>query len=136
MERLYLTHARRRRIYGSYQYNPPSRFLAEVPAQVLANKPKTAALSGHNLAALFAGADSGHQVEEDLEDSEEPFEEIKIVPEAEEGLHLGMRVRHVKFGVGTVRRLEGSGENQKVIVYFKSTGPKKLLLRFAGLEPA
>ena len=65
-----------------------------------------------------------------------PLEDVEIVPEAEEGLRLGMRVRHIKFGVGTVRRLEGSGENQKVIVYFKSTGAKKLLLRFAGLEPA
>jgi DNA helicase-2/ATP-dependent DNA helicase PcrA len=135
MERLYLTHARRRRIYGSYQYNPPSRFLAEIPLAVLANKPKPAAASGHNLAALFAGAASFPQIEEG-EEAEEPFEDIEIIPEAEEGLRLGMRVRHVKFGVGTVRRLEGVGENQKVIVYFKSIGAKKLLLRFAGLEPA
>ncbi len=47
-----------------------------------------------------------------------------------------MNVRHVKFGVGVVRRIEGQGDNQKVIVYFHSIGPKKLLLKFAGLEPA
>jgi DNA helicase-2/ATP-dependent DNA helicase PcrA len=35
-----------------------------------------------------------------------------------------------------VRRLEGSGDNQKVTVYFSTVGPKKLLLKFAGLEPA
>ena len=52
------------------------------------------------------------------------------MPEAEEGLRIGTRVRHVKFGIGTVRRLEGSGDNQKVTVYFNSVGPKKLLLRF------
>lgn len=137
MERLYLTHARRRRIYGSYQYNPPSRFLAEIPAAVLASRPqpKSAAMPGHNLASLFTGG-SSPLVPEESEELEEPFEDVQIVPEAEEGLRLGMRVRHVKFGVGTVRRLEGSGESQKVIVYFKSAGAKKLLLRFAGLEPA
>jgi DNA helicase-2/ATP-dependent DNA helicase PcrA len=59
-----------------------------------------------------------------------------MVPEAEEGLRLGMRVRHVKFGVGKVCRLEGTGENQKVTIYFNSVGSKKLLLKFAGLEPA
>jgi DNA helicase-2/ATP-dependent DNA helicase PcrA len=59
-----------------------------------------------------------------------------MVAEAEEGLHIGSRVRHIKFGIGTVRRLEGSGDNQKVTVYFSTVGPKKLLLKFAGLEPA
>ncbi len=49
---------------------------------------------------------------------------------------MGMKVRHAKFGVGTIRKIEGSGEGQKVIVWFNSVGPKKLMLRFAGLERA
>ena len=49
-------------------------------------------------------------------------------------LTLGAAV--VFFIVRTVRRIEGSGENQKVIVYFRTVGPKKLLVKFAGLEPA
>ncbi len=138
MERLYLTHARRRRIYGSYQYNPPSRFLAEIPTEVLAGQPKVVKKTEtHNLAGLFAETDQTVPSGSDSVDTDEaPFEEVEIVPEAEEGLRLGMRVRHLKFGVGTVRRIEGSGDNQKVIVYFNSIGAKKLLLRFAGLEPA
>ncbi len=136
MERLYLTHARRRRIYGSYQYNPPSRFLAEIPAELLAKSPKPATATGHNLASLFAGVNSAPLTAGLDEPSEDGFTEVEIVPEAEEGLRIGMRVRHVKFGIGTLRRIEGSGESQKVIVYFKSAGAKKLLLRFAGLEPA
>ena len=47
---------------------------------------------------------------------------------------MGMKVRHGKFGVGTIRRIEGRGNDQKVIVWFNSVGPKKLLVRFAGLE--
>ena len=49
-------------------------------------------------------------------------------------MQLGMRVRHGKFGIGTVRKIEGRGNEQKVIVWFNSVGPKKLLVRFAGLE--
>jgi DNA helicase-2/ATP-dependent DNA helicase PcrA len=47
-----------------------------------------------------------------------------------------MKVRHGKFGIGTIRFIEGKGENQKVIVWFNSVGQKKLLVRFAGLERA
>jgi len=146
MQRLYLSHARRRRIYGSYQYNPPSPFLAEIPPQLLANAPPVAA-APHNLASAFEAAprtagDGGHNLaavfsQPPAETGEEAFEEpVRLVPEAEEGLRLGMKVRHAKFGVGVVRRIEGAGENTKVTIFFNTVGPKKLLLRFAGLEPA
>jgi DNA helicase-2/ATP-dependent DNA helicase PcrA len=134
MEKLYLTHARRRRIFGDYQFNPPSRFLGEVPNQLL-DQPAVGGLhkaAGHNLASLF------DQAEPDLPD-DDPFiddDEVRMVPDAEEGLRIGLQVRHIKFGVGTVRRIEGEGDNQKVTVYFHRFGPKKLLVKFAGLEPA
>ena len=67
------------------------------------------------------------------------FDDIEIVPEPPEehdGVYMGMKVRHAKFGVGTIRKIEGTGEGQKVIVWFNSVGPKKLMLRFAGLERA
>ena len=62
--------------------------------------------------------------------------EVRMVPddEPEEGVWLGMKVRHGKFGVGVIRKIEGRGDEQKVIVWFNSVGPKKLLVRFAGLE--
>ncbi|MDW7646297.1 MAG: UvrD-helicase domain-containing protein [Desulfuromonadales bacterium] len=135
MEKLYLTQARRRRVYGSFQFNPPSRFLEEIPPSLLAGSesPSLKKPAQHNLASIFEQMEPAP-----FADEEEDFfeEEVRVVPEAEEGLRIGTRVRHVKFGVGTVRRLEGSGDNQKVIVYFNTVGPKKLLLKFAGLEPA
>jgi DNA helicase-2/ATP-dependent DNA helicase PcrA len=134
MDKLYLSHARRRRIYGDFQYNAPSRFLAEIPLHLLAGgePPPLRHAAIHNLASVF------EQLEPSPFDEEEaPFEEeVRVVPEASEGPYLGQQVRHVKFGVGTVRRLEGSGDQQKVIVYFRTVGMKKLLLKFAGLEPA
>jgi DNA helicase-2/ATP-dependent DNA helicase PcrA len=134
MEKLYLTHTRRRRVFGDYQFNPPSRFLGEVPKQLFA-QPAASGLhkpASHNLASLF------DQTEPDFSD-EDPFiddDEVRIVPDAEEGLRIGLQVRHIKFGVGTVRRIEGQGDSQKVTVYFHRFGPKKILVKFAGLEPA
>ncbi|TWJ17544.1 ATP-dependent helicase [Geobacter argillaceus] len=146
-ERLFLSNARRRRIFGQDQYNAPSRFIADIPRELVdlegeqlalgaglgARGPegwerrpgKTGATTGHNLAAVFARSES-----------EEPVlaNEVEVVPEDSEGIVLGMRVRHAKFGVGTVRKIEGNGNDQKVIVWFASVGPKKLLVRFAGLE--
>ncbi len=138
MQRLYLSHARRRRVYGSYQFNPPSRFLAEIPTELFAHgsvpvKTEKKPTAGHNLASLFdlaAEPETAAGAAEPL-----PVADIEITPEIEVGMRLGMKVRHIKFGIGTVRRLEGAGDKQKITVYFNSVGPKKLLLKFAGLMP-
>jgi len=147
MEKLYLSHARRRRVYGTYQFNPPSRFLKEIPDELVDGYDTEAvtttvdtAPAGHNLASLADLMAS----DDDL--AAEPVRTEPVVqsrakisrPEPEtgdNGLRLGLKVRHVKFGVGTVRRLEGQGDKQKVTVYFNSVGTKKLLLKFAGLIP-
>ncbi|CAG0957315.1 partial DNA helicase II, partial [Geobacteraceae bacterium] len=78
----------------------------------------------HNLAAIFET-----EIEPD-------FDDVEVIPDEPEdgGIWLGMKVRHGKFGVGTIRKIEGKGDDQKVIVWFNSVGPKKLLVRFAGLE--
>ncbi len=60
-------------------------------------------------------------------------EKALVSPEINQGLTVGMKVRHSKFGVGEVRNIEGSDADQKVMVWFKSVGQKKLLTRFAGL---
>ncbi len=134
MEKLTLTHARRRRIFGDYQFNPPSRFLGEIPEDLLARTAATGlhTPASHNLASLF------DPVEPDFsgDDSFHSEDEVRMVPDAEEGLRIGLQVRHIKFGIGTVRRVEGQGDNQKVTIYFQRFGPKKLLVKFAGLEPA
>ncbi|SEA77085.1 ATP-dependent DNA helicase PcrA [Desulfuromusa kysingii] len=143
MEKLYLSYARRRRVYGTYQFNPPSRFLAEIPPQLVTDfvaepAPLQASAGEHNLASLadlVAGSEMGADV------AEKPVAPQPRAPRREaaapesDGLQLGARVRHVKFGIGTVRRIEGSGDKQKVSVYFNSVGSKKLLLKFAGLMP-
>ncbi len=151
MEKLYLSHARRRRVYGSYQFNPPSRFVGEIPDHLLADVAKKPlhATSKHNLASLFeqlpaqappaetaSTPTSSPSVDAEPVPDQPVIEVEPSVPVVDDTLRIGSRVRHARFGVGTVRRLEGSGDKQKVIVYFNRFGPKRLLLKFAGLEPA
>ena len=132
-KRLFLLNVRRRHIFGQEQMNPPARFLRDIPAELVDvgeewQKPAAAAPAsgGHNLASLFE-----EEIEPDFDDNE-----VRMVPEDHgDGIYLGMRVRHAQFGSGTIRKIEGEGDNQKVIVWFTSLrGPKKLLVRFAGLE--
>ncbi|MFW6387352.1 MAG: ATP-dependent helicase [Thermodesulfobacteriota bacterium] len=154
MTRLYMTNARRRRVYGSYQFNRPSRFLDEIPAHLVDNPVQArakATSSAHNLASIFARlpAEEAQMQEEQASSSrggaatplqqpgcapDEPVIEVEKSEKPQRGMSIGTRVQHARFGVGTVRRIEGAGDKQKVIVYFNRFGPKRLLLKFAGLE--
>jgi DNA helicase-2/ATP-dependent DNA helicase PcrA len=132
-KRLFLLNVRRRHIFGQEQMNRAARFIRDIPAELIDTgetwQQPTAvpsqASGGHNLASLFE-----EEIEPDFGN------EVRMVPEEQEdGIYLGMRVRHAQFGSGTIRKIEGEGDNQKVIVWFPALrGPKKLLVRFAGLE--
>ena len=149
-ERLYLLNARRRYLFGQEQSNLPSRFLKDIPGELIddgGGDQGSLRLRSAN-ASFSAGTtfpersrreQAPHEATHNLSAVTSAFDEIEIVPEPpeeHEGVFMGMKVRHAKFGVGTIRKIEGSGEGQKVIVWFTSVGPKKLLLRFAGLERA
>ncbi|WP_136515391.1 ATP-dependent helicase [Geomonas edaphica] len=137
-KRLFLLNVRRRHIFGQEQMNAPARFIADIPKELLdggdlwqrsePSRDFSSSSSSHNLASLF----------EDEMEPEVADNEVRMVPEdGEDGIWVGMKVRHAQFGPGTIRKIEGEGDNQKVIVWFNSLGgPKKLLVRFAGLERA
>jgi DNA helicase-2/ATP-dependent DNA helicase PcrA len=150
-ERLYLSNARRRRIFGQDQYNPPSRFLDDIPRELLDLEDEYQPAFGFGGARRETAGAGGspwsgrreesprHNLADVFEAKDEPeFSDVEVVPDDDQGdaVWLGMKVRHPKFGVGTVRKIEGTGDGQKVIVWFSSVGPKKLLVRFAGLERA
>jgi len=125
--KLYLTHACRRRVYSSFQNNRPSCFLSEIPdrlADRVGRRPNTRA-------AASRGGPADR--EEALSWSDD---EVRVVYDDEDGLRVGARVQHAAFGIGTVRNVEGRGENRKVTVAFRSAGTRKLVLKFAGLMPA
>jgi len=144
-ERLYLSNARRRHFFGQEQFNSPSRFIDDIPEELLDTEEERRSgwgrqgspASAGRERAVAGGWDEAVALSESAERSPDqtvaPDNEVTMVPEGD-GVFIGLRVRHAKFGAGTIRKIEGSGDNQKVMVWFDRGGPKKLLVRFAGLE--
>ncbi len=149
-ERLYLLNARRRYLFGQEQHNQVSRFLQEIPPELLddggnGNYRRDEAQLNHDfnydqatfqsIRRAVPAEGSAHNLAAALSFSDE-IETIPEPCEKQDGIYIGMKVRHGKFGVGTIRKIEGEDEGQKVVVWFSSVGPKKLMVRFAGLERA
>jgi DNA helicase-2/ATP-dependent DNA helicase PcrA len=124
MERLHLSWARSRQVFGHRRTTEPSRFLAEIPEDGLERTGGLFRLPprpGDRSPALAPPPARGPA----LASSAYPAGEMRP----------GARVRHPLFGVGTVLRREGEGDDLKVTVSFPGVGAKKLVARFAGLEP-
>jgi DNA helicase II / ATP-dependent DNA helicase PcrA len=113
-DKLYLTSAWQRMLFGGSNYNPPSRFLQEVPAGLM----EKAAKRNRNRPADRAAA-SGPRF---------------TVTAGQVG--PGDRVRHDKWGLGTVREIVGEGDRAEAEVMFDTQGKKRLLLAWAPLEQA
>jgi DNA helicase-2/ATP-dependent DNA helicase PcrA len=134
MERLHLSWARSRAVFGQRRLTQPSRFLDEIPGESL-----------ERTGGLFARADARgpgeararpRHAEDDLpawvrEASRRAAPGAEAPADAE--LRPGSRVRHPLFGVGTVLRREGDGDDLKVTVSFAGVGAKKLVVKYAGL---
>jgi len=118
MERLVLTCAEERRRFGSRSYCVASRFLSEIPAELL---------HGAAPAAPARRAPGNYAVDYSY-GQWEGGEGSSLAP--------GLRVRHPIFGEGTVLQATGSGPAQKLRIRFDRVGVKTVLLRFANLEPA
>lgn len=116
MQKLYLTHAESRRLYGQEQYNRPSRFIREIPADCLEEIRLTTNVSKPTQMNRFGSAAS-HSAFENT------------------GFKLGQRVVHDKFGEGTVLNYEGTGPQSRIQVNFDELGSKWLVTAYARLEP-
>ena len=139
-ERLVLTGASRRRVFGEYQSTEPSRFLGEVPEHLVDRiqpvAPPRWMNTGYETRNPYArryGGDSRNKVK-DGDDRGYSYESED--QSAAGAMRTGTRVRHRQFGVGTIVDVEDQGDDVKLTVRFASVGTKKLLARFAGLEPA
>lgn len=112
MQKLYLTHAESRRLYGRESYPRPSRFLKEIPPQQI----QEVRMSGTITRPFSAAATSHFSVEDG------------------HCFKLGQRVRHAKFGEGVVLQMEGDGAQERVQVNFADAGMKWLMLSYAKLQ--
>jgi DNA helicase-2/ATP-dependent DNA helicase PcrA len=144
-ERLFLSRAERRHTFGIGRANLPSRFLDEIPMeliQVQEREEKGEGLFDRDQSAqgLFTDWDTYFQKSEEGTNGSIPEslsssrEEVVLSPEGFFPLKMGMRVRHPKFGDGRVKSIEGMGEEQKATIIFQSVGSKRLKVRSANLE--
>ncbi|MBM3749754.1 MAG: ATP-dependent DNA helicase PcrA [Acidimicrobiia bacterium] len=138
-ERLILTSASRRRVFGDYQSTEPSRFLDEIPAELMRRVEPVVAPSWNSTryetrnpyARKFGQSNRNKDVEPT------PFASYENEDQSSSsGLRVGKRVRHKQFGVGSIMAIEDQGDDMRVTVKFNAVGTKKLLARYANLEPA
>jgi DNA helicase-2/ATP-dependent DNA helicase PcrA len=108
---LFLTHAEQRRLHGEMRYSVPSRFLREIPAELLEEVRPAMVVSR----PLYRPSESS-------------------LGGVAGGPRLGQRVRHGKFGEGIVMRSSGSGAHTLIEVNFEGSGTKTLVLAYANLE--
>jgi DNA helicase-2/ATP-dependent DNA helicase PcrA len=113
MRQLWLTYAEQRRLHGMDSYGMPSRFIREIPEEVLEEVRPRVQVSRPAFAPRRGSA----------------------IEEPNDAVRLGQRVRHGKFGDGVVLGLEGQGSHARVQVVFERQGTKWLMLAYANLEP-
>ncbi len=112
--RLYLTHAQSRMLHGQVRYGLPSRFLSELPENLLLRLNKRGAAWAHEPAPASASSAS----------------------QGAGGFSIGQNVAHPKFGNGVIVSFEGRGSDARVQVRFRDAGTKWLALEYAKLSAA
>jgi DNA helicase-2/ATP-dependent DNA helicase PcrA len=112
MQKLTLTHAETRRLYGKEVHHRPSRFIGELPLECIEEV---------RLRGQVSRAVNPRRVGTPLSTNDT-------------GYSLGQRVRHAKFGEGTIVNLEGSGEHSRLQIAFQGEGIKWLVAVYARLE--
>lgn len=132
-EKLYLLHARQRMLFGDYAFNRPSRFLEEVPANLLrqeeeAKPEQSRQQHAKHVAPARPAYDPGFGVKAAARADLPPREEKSFQPH--------QRVKHAKFGEGTVLEISGSGSAMTVTIDFQQAGVKKFAAAYAPITPA
>jgi DNA helicase-2/ATP-dependent DNA helicase PcrA len=128
MEKIYLTSTSKRRFFGTEQRSIPSRFILEIPRKLL------------------------HWESYQMRQAEESYDSYRALASTKAGLSLnldgngngvhnngyriGEKVIHPLFGQGIVKKIEGIGNDTKVVISFSDHGSKKILASFLGLRKA
>ncbi|MFJ5729728.1 DNA helicase PcrA [Streptomyces paradoxus] len=133
-ERLYLTRSTLRSAWGQPSYNPPSRFLEEIPPAHVEWKRTgaTAPASSGPVSAVAASLSSSRS--RSSASGASGFATRRTAEKPVVALAVGDRVTHDQFGLGTVVAVKGTGGNAEATIDFGDTKPKRLLLRYAPVE--
>ncbi|HOM80507.1 MAG TPA: UvrD-helicase domain-containing protein [Armatimonadota bacterium] len=146
MQELYLLHACRRASWGTPQYNPPSRFLKDLPPSAIARDAESARFGQAGTTVSLPPPPSPrvadrHDWEWDSPSASTqpgtPLDAEAILARyrpAEPAFRPGDKVQHATFGTGVVLSVEGEGDTAEVRVHFAGKGMKRLALAYAQLS--
>jgi DNA helicase-2/ATP-dependent DNA helicase PcrA len=154
MRRLFVSHAWSRMLYGNTQYNPPSRFLDEIPAELIESKGNTSGRSSYGRQSYRDRGDrnadpppyrrrggaaaDGRAADEHRERVVEAAMRAAIAPQPTNsqdiGLKVGDDVAHPAFGEGVIIDISGAGEKAEAVINFPGVGQKHLALAWAPLK--
>ncbi len=132
-ERLYFTTAAQRMLFGRTAYNRPSRFVGEVPKELLDSQDETV-----RLRSIYGGSHSGAERSAAAGGGTQPAAKKRPLAQAAApaafDLKVGERVNHRVFGPGTILQITPMGGDHLVEVAFQRVGTKKIMATFARLE--
>ncbi len=138
-EKLFLSHAWSRNLYGSSQYNPPSRFLDEIPGELLQREGSvdSGADEGRGSYRPRPEQNTGKKIEwtrATVPKYRREGEAVGDLTGANSGLKVGDDVEHPSFGEGVIINIRGSGESTEATIEFVNHGKKHLALAWAPLK--
>lgn len=146
-KKLWLTHAKMRRVWGQEQMNLPSRFIKEIPKELIQFTTAAAVAEPSRFANTYgsfgqtaSGSYGNYNSAKNSPDKDEDRqyfaddEDYSQVGSSSSGYSKGQRVRHPTFGVGSIFSLEGSGTDLKISVLFQDQTIKKFVAKYARLE--
>ena len=126
MKKLLLSCAEYRHMHGQGHYHAPSRFLSEIPDELMTRvRPK-----------LTVSKPSAYGIENSTYFTQRKMKKAitQKIPQNDSGFNIGQRVKHEKFGAGYVLDCEGQGEHARIQIKFEKHGAKWLILQFANLS--
>jgi DNA helicase-2/ATP-dependent DNA helicase PcrA len=136
-ERLYLTNAWSRMLYGATQYNPPSRFLDEIPTRLLQHAEGSRETRRRERGTSFGSGGwsaSMHRNRDEIVDRAMHTKTPSPSGAEALGLRVGDDVFHAKWGEGVILDIDGVGDKAEATVHFADVGEKRLLLSWAPLQ--
>ncbi len=162
MRRLYMSHAWSRQLFGSTQYNPPSRFFDEIPEHLIESTGNVSGRSSYGRQSYRGGrgsygdppayrrrgSDGGRDINADIRADQDAHRDRvveaairsgAVTPPApsnsqELGLRIGDDVEHPSFGDGVIIGISGEGEKAEAVINFAGVGTKHLALAWAPLK--
>jgi DNA helicase-2/ATP-dependent DNA helicase PcrA len=136
-EKLWMTHTQIRRVWGQEQMNLPSRFINEIPKNLIQYSSGVTSSSPSSFASRYGSRgqsqDDDSQNFPNYDDYSESYSGSDS-NKSKSGYSKGQRVRHPTFGVGSIFDLEGANDDLKISVMFQDKTIKKFIARYARLE--